>query len=220
MTIDTFHKVINQRLRKERGGFLSPEAIDLEVNLAQNVVFEKYKPIFAINQQAQDALAPFKKDYTINNGNSASGLITLPADYYHLLSIETVVVDDDGTHYIGVEQLGEDEISDRKNSALIPQTVYNPFGRMLAPSTPYGQYRFQIYPAQATAGTLYYLRKPATVQYAYTITNGRPVYNSGSSVQPEWNEPLCIEVLNQALANLGLAVQDMAAIQMAKSEGN
>jgi hypothetical protein len=213
MTIQEIHTEIDRQLRKSQMGFVPPEQKDAAINWAQDEYFEKLKPAYSINQQIDDALLPFKKEQSFNNGSSPGGVIILNSDYYHLLAIETVVNDSDGTHYIPVEKIGEDELSERRNSQLIPVNVYNPIGRLIAPASPYGQYRFQIEPMQASAGTVYYLRKPAKVVFAYTTTGRTITYNSGGSTQIEWNDASTRKIIELAIERIAMTLQDTNSVQ-------
>lgn len=199
-------------------GFLSPPDKDRIINRAQYEYFDKIKPAFGINQQINDALLPFKKEQTFSNGTSPSGVITLNADYLHLLAIETVVSDSDGTHYIPVEMIGEDELSIRRNSQLIPLNVYNPVGRLISPSAAYGQYRIQLYPMSASAGDVYYLRKPYEVSFSYTTTGRTITYNQGTSIQMEWNEPSINKIIFIALQSIGINIQDISLTQFTQAK--
>jgi hypothetical protein len=222
MDLQEVHKILDFFLRKAQSGFLSPEEKDRVLNRAQVEVFDQYKSGYAINQQYQDALLPFKKEQSFTNESSPLGLITLNQDYVHLLAVETVVSDSDGIHYIPVEQVGEDEVSQRKSSALIPLNVYNPIGLLKAATTNGGPKRFQLYPAQASAGTVYYLRKPQDVQFVYTQSGRTITYDPNNSKQLEWNEPATEKIIMKALSFCGINTQDVTAIQLgqAKSEVN
>jgi hypothetical protein len=136
-----------------------------------------------------------------------NGLITLPANYFHLFAVETIVADSDGNHYPPVELIGEDELSIRRNSQLTPITVYYPVGMLKAGKL------LQIYPQQASAGTVYYLRRPVDCVFAYSQTGRTITYNQGGSTQLEWNDAAIAKIIAKAVQYLALNVQDATAIQ-------
>jgi hypothetical protein len=219
MTIQEIHAIIDEQLRKSQAGFVPPEQKDRAINWAQDEYFQKLQPAHGTSQSVVDDLQPFKKEQGFVNGSSPSGIITLNADYETLLAVETVVADDDGTHYIPVELVNEDELSYRKSSQLIPLSVYNPVGRLIAPTAAYGQFRVKLYPEQASAGTVYYLRTPARVRFAYS-TSGRTItYNSGTSTQIEWNDTATRKIIDLAIERIGLTLQDITAIQFSQAKG-
>lgn len=213
MDLKTFHDLLDFALRKNQGGFLSPEEKDLMINRAQSEVYNEFKPAYGINQQVNDLMLPFKKEQAFNAASSAGGTVTLNADYEHLLAVETEYIDASGTQYIPVEILGEDEISKRKSSALIPLNSYNPCGLLKSATAIGGQKKLQLYPAQTTTGTIYYLRKPQDVQFVYTLSGRTITYNQASSKQLEWDEKGIEKVFYKTLQLLGVGVLDINSVQ-------
>lgn len=205
MTIQEIHNVLNFYLRKEETGYLSIGEIDAVIHRAQIQYMDKIKPAFAANQQLDDALLPFKVKYGFTNSTSEDGLITLPSNYLHLLSMETVVMDYGHVIYPMPEKVGEDELGKRKSSQLIPLSAKNPI------FIQYGN-AIQLYPEQPAAGTIYYLRKPVAPKYGFTMTGRKPVYDAASSVQLEWNEPSTEKIVFLSLQLLGLSLDDANAV--------
>lgn len=215
MTIKEIHDLLDFYLKKSQSGFLSLGEKDAVLHRAQIEYFDKIKPAFAANQQLSDALLPFKKEYAFTNSTSESGLISLPGDYQHLLSVETTVMDSGHVIYPMVEILPEDKLGIRKSSQLIPVSAKYPIGSMKSGN------KLQLYPELPAAGMVYYLRKPVAPKYGFT-TNGRAiVYDEASSVQMEWNEPSIEKIVMLAMQLLGLPLEDDRAIQvgMAKENG-
>lgn len=219
MDLKVFHDTIDLILRKNQGGFMSPEEKDLAINRAQAEVFYEYKPQYGESQQVNDVLLPFKGEQTFDPAASVGGLVTLNPDYVNLLSVETIVTDNAGTHYIPVEIMGEDEVSQRKSSALIPLTVYYPIGLLKSASTTGGRKRLQLYPAQTASGVIYYLRKPQEVQFVYTIPAPHQIsYDQGNSKQLEWDDRGCEKVLYKTLQLLGMSTGDVQSVQFSQAK--
>jgi hypothetical protein len=212
MTIKEIHDILDFYLKKSQSGFLSLGEKDAVLNRAQIQYMDKIKPAYAANQQLSDALLPFKKEYSFTNSTSVGGLITLPSDYVHLLSVETTVMDDSHVIYPMVEIVPEDKLGIRKSSQLIPVSAKNPIGTLKSGN------KVQLYPAQPAAGTAYYLRKPLVPKYGFTMNGRAIVYDEATSVQMEWNEPSIENIVFLALQLLGLNVEDVNAIQFAKAK--
>jgi hypothetical protein len=212
VTINKTHDLLLFLLRKYQGGYLSHEEIDSVLDRAQIEYFDEIKPAFGLNQQMHDALLPFKSEYVFTNVSSPSGVISLPSDYYHLLSIETVVMESSNTLYIGVPLVGEDELADRRTSQLIPLTTKTTVARLKAGNL------LQLYPKQVNAGTIYYLKRPATPVYAYTGSGRSAAYDSAGATHLEWNEPTVENIIWKALKMLGVNTQDAGIIQMAQAK--
>lgn len=212
MDIKAVHDIILFYLKKAESGYLSHAEIDAVLDRAQIQYMDKIKPAYAANQQLSDALLPFKAKYSFTNATSVGGLITLPSNYVHLLSIETTVMDSSHTIYPMVEIVGEDELGIRKSSQLIPVSAKNPIGVLEAGN------KVQLYPASPAAGTAYYLRKPAAPVFAYTQSGRAITYNSGTSTQLEWNEPSIEKIIFIALQLLGLPLEDANAVQFGQAK--
>lgn len=212
MTIKEIHDIIDFYRRKNQGGHLSHEEMDAVLHRAQIQYMDKLKPAFVGNQQVHDALLPFKATYGFTNGTSPDGLVTLPVDYLHLLAVETNVLDSGNLIYPSVAIVDEGEVAQRKSSQLIPVGVKYPIGVLQAGN------KIQLHPAQAAAGTVYYLRKPVAPVFAYTQEGRAITYNAAGSVQLQWNEPSTEKIIFIALQLLGIAVEDMNLIQFAQNK--
>lgn len=183
---------------------LTHEEIDANLNLAQTELFDELKPSYGVNQQLHDYLLPFESTLTLINGNTTGGLITLPADYSHLLSIELSVMNDSNVEYRNVELVKKDEAAERKNSQLIPASEY-PFGYFKGKT-------IQLFPASPVAGTLFYLKNPAECEYVYTQVGRTITYDDVNSTQLEWDEEATKRIIFKALGLCGLNLVDMNAI--------
>jgi hypothetical protein len=213
MDLQTVHDKIRTVLRKATNTWFSPEEIDSAINSSQIDHFEQIKPAFASNQQVSDALKPFRKKSTFTTGNTASGLLSLPTDYYHLLVVSVVVVDSGGTtRHLPVEMVGDDELDDRRDSQLIPLSTLNPIGIFDENG------KIQLYPDVPFAGTIRYLRRPLDCLFSYT-QSGRVVnYDQSSSVQLEWNDAAIEKIIFKALQYLGVTAQDFNAVSFAQGK--
>jgi hypothetical protein len=67
---------------------------------------------------------------------------------------------------------------------------------------------FQFYPITIGTVTLNYIKEAPSIVWAYTTVSGRPVYSSGTSVQPVWADVDLLEIITRALKLIGLNLQD------------
>lgn len=213
MDLKDVHDIILTYLSKAEAQHISHPEIDAFLDRAQIQHMDHIKPAYAANQQLHDALLPFKAKYVFTNSNTVDGLITLPYDYQHLLSIRTSVMD--GTHLLHplVQIVHEDH--DFMDSQLIPVNVKNPRGLMEAGN------KIQLYPEQPSAGTVYYLRRPLAPKFVYTMNVRQMVYDEYASVQLEWNEPSIEKIVMITLQMIGIPLNDDRIVQFGNAkEGN
>ena len=103
MNIEKIHEVMLFYVNKSQQGFVTHEEIDDALDRGQMSLFNKYHAnpkIYSIpgekgsfgwgdSQRMDDALSPFKKTYTFTTGDTPGGVITLPADYMHMIAVST-----------------------------------------------------------------------------------------------------------------------------------
>lgn len=210
MDLKDIHDIIDKITRKEVNGWLSPEQKDLALHQASLWVFNQRYKSYAVNQESQDDLAPFKKEYLFTNETTPDGVITLPGDYMHFLggyiqsydnSIGSVV-------YNGFDIVNDDELPIRISSQLIPVTETERVGQWL------GKRRIRLWPRTPAAGYALYLKTPSAPKYNYSVVDRRIIYNAGESTQLEWDENNIINaVLPRAISILGVPLEADAVIK-------
>lgn len=201
MTLKQYYDFLNFWIDKEMGSFYPPEELDLLVDRSQMSYFNDCYDDYGKNQRLNSSLVPFKATYQFSNSTSPAGLITMPVDEFYLLDAYTVVVDSttDLAQRKPVPFPNEDERTYRMNSQLIPNTVNNPFGERI------GVNQIQLYPQQAQAGVITYLRRPAAPRFAYDLVSGRViVFAEGESQNLEWQDKDVTAILVRALASIGI----------------
>lgn len=215
MDLQEVHNTIRFYLNRFQQGWYTPPEIDSMLDRAQMQLFAERQPVYAINQKIHDSLLPFKAEYLFTNGTSPAGLITLPVDYEHLLTVETVIIDGIVTLFVPVELLNEAEVSYRRSSQLIPLSTKYPVGLLKSAGT---DKKFQIYPASVSAGTVYYLRRPVAPEFSYTVSGRTITYDQPGSTQLEWDDPNIEKIIFKALGLLGINLQAGEVIQVADAK--
>lgn len=209
MDLNEAYTLLNFYINKSQGGWYPPEELTLIVDRAQKTLYNTYYTKYSTSQRLDDALAPFKVDYQFTNITSPNGLITTPADYLDLLGIYTIVTGSDNiTRKKPVEVVNEEELVYRLNSQVVPVTVNQPIAVIKQ------DWNIQLYPEQAQAGIVMYLRQPVTPVYAYSVVSGRViVYNEADSVQLEWSDKDVETILLIALNGLGINLSEADILQ-------
>jgi hypothetical protein len=220
MNINDIHNVILFYLNKEQQGFVTHGEIDLVLDRAQMVLFDQYHTnpklpartqaaLYGESQRIDDALSPFKSKYVFNSGATPSGVVTLPNDYMHLISLYTTVYN--GTLgrnvYSAVQVMSEDELIERLESQVIPVSADDPVAIMNS------QNRIQLFPESPATGGVYYFRRPVPPVFGYTQSGRNITYNSGTSTQLEWREMDINNIIVIALQFYGLNMTSQEIMQ-------
>jgi hypothetical protein len=209
-------QVVHNRLRfyidKFKNDWYPPGDLDNVLDDAQLELLGELQPQYGATQKLHDSLLPFKEEYQFTNASSPLGLIALPANYQHLLAVETVVDDNGHILYLPCELLNEAQKSDRRSSQVIPLSVKCPFVTLVKGK------KVQVYPELPTAGTAYYLRRPAIPVFVYTQAGRAITYNQVSSTQLEWDDASTEKVIFKALGLLGFNLKDGEVLQVADAK--
>jgi hypothetical protein len=206
-TIIDVYEFMRYIVRKERGAFLTiTEAMDA-LDVAQLDVFNDYHRAYGVNQDVQDALAPFKETGWFSS--SSTGSVALPSDYLHLLTIYTVA----GSTINKVRFVNEDELTNALDSQLRPVSTAKPIARMEGNSV-------QLYPQSTQLGTFIYFRRPVKPVLAVTESGRTITYNAASSTQLEWGDEDINGIIAKALVYIGVNMDDQALTQFAAEYSN
>jgi hypothetical protein len=141
------------------------------------------------NETILTKLAPFTTPVTLT---VTAGNATKPSDFIYGLALR---INDKEVYMIKKGQ-----IQSVVNSVIDPPSITDNkyYG------TEYLGY-YQLFPSAVTSVALDYIADVRDVVYA-TIPdgNGRPVYDPGSSIQPQWDSLSLIEVTKRTLKSLGV----------------
>jgi hypothetical protein len=207
MDINEMYELIKFIIRKNQNGNLNPSSFNLIINTAQISYmdyllgeFQKYTPgrpwaavEFGQNQDIRQRLSPFilpPVTLTIDGTGRASypaGYLNSDAMYY-------------GIYRRRVKYIQQDRLDSHINSYIDPVST-NPVYLI-------DEEGFQFYPINLGTAQLSYIKQPDSLVWGYTpdIYN-RPVYNPGTSVQPQWNDLDSLEIVVRALAQVGVNLQ-------------
>lgn len=145
------------------------------------------------NELILTKLAPFTKNANIV---VAAGLGPKPADFIYLLSLQV-----SGS---ACEYYEHDQKSFIVDSVIDPPSVADG-------ACYYTEYEgnYNFLPNTITSASIDYISDVVDVIWAFTLDGaGRQVYDSGTSVQPLWDNDSIIEITKRSLTQLGVSFKD------------
>lgn len=144
------------------------------------------------NETIMQKLAPFTKNATlvVSSGNGGK-----PAGFIYQLALR---VNGKEVHHIEHGQ-----IATVNDSEIDPPSVSADRYYVVEYE---GNYSFL--PSTVASASLDYIVAPTDVLWNYTIVATRQVYDSGTSVQPQWDNNSCREITRRALDTLGISYKD------------
>lgn len=215
MNISEIHDFIDILTSKERGGFSTPAEIDACLDRASLVIFEFYRPRYAKDIEAKEALAPFRRTYNYITNGSGEISISTGFDFTHLLAMDVVVTDAAATaagfnpqRRWDITFPNEDELAKRKNSQTNPPTATAPIADIV------GVGWYNLFPQQVHTGNIMYLIRPPKPFYSYSQVGRTITYLPNSSTQLQWQEPWLNTVIFLAARFLGVNLNSDALVQI------
>jgi len=200
------YQICQFAINKAQNGYLTPSEFNLTINQAQVSYqdsllgeFQQYQPgrpqariNYSQNENIRQRLTPLLAT-TALVVNAGTGAIAYPGDYVQADSLLTSTVQ-------RVRYTQQDSLYSYLNSTIDPVAT-NPIYMITSTG-------FQFYPITIGTVTLNYIKEAPSIVWAYTTVSGRPVYSSGTSVQPVWADVDLLEIIARALKLIGLNLQD------------
>lgn len=194
--VNDLYNLFRDLVRKERGVYIKISQFNSYMDSGQmDAVAEWFAP-YGEDQKLHDALRKIRVYYQFTS--DASGFVTLPSDYIHLLGQPFTIY---GSTVNRIEFLNEDELPFSLTSQLRPVTNSYP----VAVDTNVG---FSIYPQNIQYGFFNYLRRPATITLAYTQSGRTISYDPTNSAQPEFSDIYFNNLLAKALKYAGVFMDE------------
>ena len=232
MTIKDVHDRIRLILEKSQVGYISPAEIDHALDMAQIDLFNElygnaraYQPgrsvppvHYGATQKIDDALSPFKVKVTLGTADTANGLISLPATYFHLIGIYKRSYNNtlQRNVYKSIKIISEDELANRLDSFIFNPSTSAPVGVIN------GKGSIQLFPMTDLDVDVHYLRRPVAPVFGYSINvNTRAlIYDANTSIQLEWSDVHTNNLISKAVSVLGAAVKDPQSVQFGEMKDN
>jgi hypothetical protein len=215
MTVDDCYRILGFICRKNKLGSLNPQDFQDAFNTAQRNYYdllvgriEQYRydsPNPRIGLSMSDNVVSRLSQFLYSSTISvSSGVATKPTGFNKLLSMYT-------TDFFRIYRMDEDRFSERYQDSIDPIDKANAFFVEQGTS-------WTIYPTSITQAIVRYLKVPASVVWGYTLDgSGRPVYNSGTSIQPLWYDNDIDEILGRAAKIVGVSIKEPVLQQYGQS---
>jgi len=201
--INTIYNLFKDLVRKERGVFITIAQFNSFMDSGQMDAFAEWFAPYGKDQKLHDALRQLRVYYQFTS--DASGFVTFPSDYIHLLGNPFTIT---GSTVNTLRFLNEDEVSFALTSQLRP--VVNAYP--IAVDTATG---FSIYPQQTQVGFFWYLKRPSTITLAYTQVGRAITYDPINSVQPEFSDIYINNLIAKALKYAGVNMDEKGVTDFA-----
>lgn len=216
ISIDTVYKTVQSLLKKNQQGYITPGEFNNYAKLANLSRFnelygrpETYqngrpKIAYAETQLIDEKLSPFIQT-SILPVAAITGYVSKPNTLLRMDAMKYNRTVGGVKKVKKVRRVNKDKEAAFIDSKVMPPTEDYPI------YVDYGTY-YQIYPITLNEVELVFLGKPVSPLWAYTITGGRPIYDSVSSVNFEWDESEFGNIVSKILELAGVSVSDNNAV--------
>tara|TARA_R100000808_G_C2123949_1_gene134580 strand:+ start:53 stop:748 length:696 start_codon:yes stop_codon:yes gene_type:complete len=222
VNIDTVYQRVLLLANKEQRGYITPQEFNLFANQAQMDIFEQY--FYDLNQFLktpgndtlyadpvtilQDKIELFHKSTTIGPGSNP---FDLPSDSYRLGQVR---YNNTTLGYgVDVERSSHRQFMVARNTPLGKPTLSRPAYYMK-------DTRIIVNPSSIDKIDINYIRRPEAVKWAYTVVQGKAIYNSTNSTNFELHDSEEVELVFKILELAGITLKDNSLYQVASTEEN
>jgi hypothetical protein len=226
LNINEIHSFINFIADKEMQGYFPSARIDDCLELAQMDEFNKYIPEkYSPWQEPHMALSPFKRSFDFITSSDGTFDVSMASGYnsnepfIYLTMVDVAVADNSLSSASPVPRhtvdfINEGELTDRRNSQLIPMSSTSPVMIQTGAS------EFQLFPNQEHAGTCRYIKKPPKPVFAYTQVGRVVTYDAANSTQLLWSWQYQKKIIFGAMTYLGINLNEDALIKYSAQLAN
>lgn len=204
-TFKLFVEFVSNKVQS--GNAVSPSQFNEVANRAQMQLFEKDFQTFIATKQVSEYLKTFFKNkvYSV----PVTGIISYPSDFQHLASLRKYYISASGGKEIPVEEVKNESWGDIQISALYQPTLRFP---------KYSEFSDSIRLLPKTIGIVMmdYFKTPVAPVWGYTIANNRPVYDSATSTNFEWDEFSVNNIAAIYLSLIGVNLKDNELAQFSE----
>lgn len=214
MTADFCYSLIKFASSKNQGGYINPSDFNLVINQAQLSYMDYLlgspernngrtpELQYSMSQSTRNVLTPFISS-PVPLVVDASGNANYPTDYQQVDAMYTTAMD-------RIRYTQQDSLYSYLRSTIDP-VASNPVYLIVNTG-------FTFYPNSIGSALISYVRLPRTIvwNFAPVGPNGRPVYDPGTSDDPQWYDTDMLEVIVRALRLVGVNLQSQTISQYAE----
>jgi hypothetical protein len=212
--IEDLHDFIRGTIKKNYGGFVSPNDIDRAINRAQFDLFDQLVKNYK-KTELFDYDHIFLKQTNFTLTSSDNGEKTLSSIDANFIEAITFYYKDSSNNLHEGNLMKWDSFIDRKNSTIVPPIINTATSEYKPIATIYDG-KIQVAP-RPSSGTynfvLLYFKKPTNGVYGYTESNGVITQNQSTSTDLDWDQRSFSDIVNRALTYLGFPIKDAEIIQ-------
>lgn len=212
--IEDLHDFIRGTIKKNYGGFVSPNDIDRAINRAQFDLFDQLVKNYK-KTELFDYDHIFLKQSNFSITSSDNGEKTLSSIDANFIEAITFYYKDSSNNLHEGNLMKWDSFIDRKNSSIVPPIINTATSEYKPIATIYDG-KIQVAP-RPSSGTynfvLLYFKKPTNGVYGYTESNGVITQVQSDSTDLDWDERSFSDIVNRALTYLGFPIKDAEIIQ-------
>ena len=212
--IEDLHDFIRGTIKKNYGGFVSPNDIDRAINRAQFDLFDQLVKNYK-KTELFDYDHIFLKQTNFTLTSSDNGEKTLSSIDANFIEAITFYYKDSSNNLHEGNLMKWDSFIDRKNSSIVPPIINTATSEYKPIATIYDG-KIQVAP-RPSSGTynfvLLYFKKPTNGVYGYTESNGVITQNQSTSTDLDWDQRSFSDIVNRALTYLGFPIKDAEIIQ-------
>lgn len=221
VSVDTVYQKVLGILNKEQRGYVTAQEFNLFANQAQLDLFEQY--FYDINQfgripgnstkysdmlnMLDKKISPFKTSASLTY-DAVNNHFDLPADVYRLGTVIYSNTTTDGFGVTSTEQIEAERVNQNEILYINSSPLTKPVNTR--PIYTQNSSGLNVYGAAEliTNVSCAYIKKPAKVQWAYTIVFDEPLYNASQSVDFELEPSEETELVIKILELSGLLIKD------------
>jgi len=204
LNVNTVYKQVLDLLNKNQiGGYLDETVFNSYAESSQIDWFNDAYARYESNQKNVDDIRVLRAKPKILTLDT-NGEVSYPSDYYHTSNIWRPEVVNGRRSSVDI--ITDAELAQRLGSALEEVNEDYPIAVL------YDTY-IQVYPTTIRRVELSYLRVPTAPNWAYTVTNGRKVYDSGNSTDFEVPDYAINDIVNRILTMASVEIRDQFTTQ-------
>jgi hypothetical protein len=205
MTVDQIKQFFDYLGNKVQSGAIQISQFNLAMQRANMQLFDKVYDEFERTQKITDDIQPFLTP--LKTLIASDGTFTYPSDYLHISSIRAYYVDKNNVGIpVPIREIKNSEWGDVQQSEVAPPTLRFPA------MTQYDTY-MEFLPRKSFFIQFDYIREPTPPVWAYTIVNGRAVYDAANSVQLQFNDTNHNDIVMMMASFLGMNIRENDLIQ-------
>ena len=219
--MDSVYQRVLGILNKEQRGYVTAQEFNLFANQAQEDLFEQY--FYDINQfgripgnnteysdmlnMLDEKISPFKTSASLTY-DAINNLFNLPTDVYRLGTVIYSNTTTDSFGAVSTEQIEAEKVNQNEILYINSSPLTKPVNTR--PIYTKNSTGLNVYGASELTNNVSctYIKKPAKVQWAYTVVFDEPLYNASQSVDFELEPSEETELVVKILELSGLLIKD------------